>query len=142
MSNQLSNKLSQYWYSIQTNLFPWLSEELGPLSGKHQEFISVLEFSRIEDYVKSSYCCGPGRPSECRQSLARSFVAKAVYNFPTTRSLIDRLKADQVLRRLCGWERINDVPKEWSFSRAFAEFAQRLHSSSNRNTLSCKFKIH
>ena len=28
------------------------------------------------------------------------------------------------IRRLCGWERINDIPKEWTFSRAFAEFAE------------------
>jgi DDE family transposase len=38
--------------------------------------------------------------------------------------LIDRLKNDEVLRRLCGWESLSQVPAECSFSRAFAEFAQ------------------
>src|SRR5262249_41358696 len=31
---------------------------------------------------------------------------------------------DDVLRRLCGWEKAVDVPDETVFSRAFAEFAQ------------------
>jgi hypothetical protein len=38
--------------------------------------------------------------------------------------LIDRLKSDQQLRRICGWERKSDIPKEWTFSRAFAEFSE------------------
>jgi hypothetical protein len=47
-----------------------------------------------------------------------------VYGFSHTRALIDRLKNDEVLRRLCGWESLSQVPAECSFSRAFAEFAQ------------------
>ncbi len=43
---------------------------------------------------------------------------------PTTRLLLDRLHTDIALRRLCGWERISDIPKEWTFSRAFAEFSE------------------
>jgi len=46
-----------------------------------------------------------------------------VYNFPTTRSLIDQLKSSPTLRRICGWERRSDIPCEATFSRAFAEFA-------------------
>ena len=33
-------------------------------------------------------------------------------------------KNDSALRRICGWERKNDVPDEWTFSRAFAEFSK------------------
>ena len=47
-----------------------------------------------------------------------------VYNMPTTRALLDRLETDTALRRICGWERKNDVPDEWTFSRAFAEFSE------------------
>jgi hypothetical protein len=38
--------------------------------------------------------------------------------------LIDRLKSDPQLRRLCNWERKSAIPKEWAFSRAFAAFAE------------------
>ncbi len=43
---------------------------------------------------------------------------------PTTRMLLDRLASDITLRRICGWERINDVPHESTFSRAFDEFSR------------------
>jgi NAD(P)H-dependent FMN reductase len=41
----------------------------------------------------------------------------------TTRMLIERVTADQTLRRLCSWERAQEIPSEATFSRAFAEFA-------------------
>jgi len=65
----------------------------------------------------------PGRPPSDRHALARAFVAKAVLNLTTTAALIERLAADGVLRRLCGWEGRRAVPSESTFSRAFAEFA-------------------
>ena len=71
--------------------------------------------------------------------MARAFVAKAVYDLPTTRGLRDRLDTDVVLRRICGWERKFEVPSESVFSRAFAEFSdtqlpQRVHEALIRNT--------
>ena len=77
---------------------------------------------------------GPGRPPEDRRALARAFLAKAVWDLPTTRHLIDRLGADPSLRRLCGWPRLGDIPSEATFSRAFAEFsasrlAERMHEA-------------
>jgi hypothetical protein len=64
--------------------------------------------------------------------LARAFVAKAVYDLPTTRALIDMLHASPTLRRLCGWEHPSQIPSEATFSRAMGEFAaselpQRVH---------------
>ena len=53
-----------------------------------------------------------------------AFVAKAVWNFPTTRALLERLAHDPCLRRLCGWEKMAEIPSEATFSRAFAEFAR------------------
>jgi hypothetical protein len=38
--------------------------------------------------------------------------------------LIERLKVDKQLRRLCGWERRGELSSEATFSRAFAEFAR------------------
>ena len=77
---------------------------------------------------------GRGRPPHDRAAIARAFVAKAVFNFPTTRALLDRLHDDIVLRRLCGWEAVTEVPAESAFSRAFAEFAasqfaERVHTA-------------
>jgi transposase len=131
--SRLRDTLSQTWLTIQGSLFPWLSEELGPLTGKQQELVTTLEMVRIEEFITSSRGF-PGRPPQDRTAIARAFVAKMVYNKPTTRALLDRLATDSALRRICGWERKNDVPDEWTFSRAFAEFstshlAERVHEA-------------
>ena len=131
--SRLRDTLSQAWLNIQGSLFPWLSEELGPLTEKQQELVATLELVRIEEFIYSSRGC-PGRPSQDRTAIARAFVAKMVYNMPTTRALLDRLATDSALRRICGWERNNDVPDEWTFSRAFAEFSasrlpERVHTA-------------
>ena len=131
--SKLRDTLSQTWLTIQSSLFPWLSEELGPLTGKQQELVTTLEVVRIEEFIYSSRGF-PGRPPQDRTAIARAFVAKTVYNMPTTRALLDRLETDSALRRICGWERKNDVPDEWTFSRAFAEFSasqlpERVHEA-------------
>jgi hypothetical protein len=51
-------------------------------------------------------------------------VAKAVLNLATTEALLDRLKSDPVLRRLCGWESRGAIPSESTFSRTFGYFAE------------------
>ncbi len=96
-----------------------IREELGELTEKQQQLITILELIRLEEFLCSGYGY-PGRPPADRTAIARAFVAKQVYNMPTTRVLLDRLQTDQQLRRICGWERRHDVPKEWTFSRAFA----------------------
>lgn len=131
--SKLRDTLSQTWLNIQSSLFPWLSEELGPLTGKQQELVTTLEVVRIEEFIYSSRGF-PGRPPQDRTAIARAFVAKTIYNMPTTRALLDRLETDSALRRICGWERKNDVPDEWTFSRAFAEFSasqlpERVHEA-------------
>jgi len=121
--NEIRAQLSQIWQSIQGTLFPWLCEELGELTEKQQQLVTVLEVARLEEHIPS-FGRFPGRPLEDRIALARAFVAKAVYHMPTTRALRDRLASDVKLRRLCGWERRAEVPSESTFSRAFAEFAE------------------
>ena len=113
--------LSSIWNRIQSNLFPFLEEELGPLTEKQEKLVSILEIIRIEDSIIYTY--RTGRPPSDRKAIARAFVAKAVYNFSTTRELLDRLKCDKALRRICSWESQYQIPKESTFSRAFAEFA-------------------
>jgi hypothetical protein len=129
----LRETLSQAWLNIQGSLFPWLAEELGDLTKKQQELVTTLEILRIEEFIYSSRGF-PGRPPKDRSAIARAFVAKMIYNLPTTRALLDRLSTDQSLRRICGWERINDVPDESVFSRAFYEFSasqlpERVHAA-------------
>ena len=131
--SRLRDTLSQTWLNIQGSLFPWLTEELGPLTNKQQELVTTLEIVRIEEFIYSSRGF-PGRPPKDRTAIARAFVAKVVYNMPTTRSLLDRLATDSALRRICGWERLNDIPDESIFSRAFAEFSdtrlpERVHAT-------------
>ena len=115
--------LSNWWSNIQAYLFPLLEEELDFLTEKQQQLISILEILRIEDFIPNSFGYR-GRPPKNRKTIARSFVAKAVYNMPTTRILLDRLKSDIALRRICGWERKNEIPDEATFSRAFVEFSK------------------
>jgi hypothetical protein len=115
--------LSSTWDHIQDNLFPWLREELGPLTDLHQRVIVTLELARVETLV-DVWRGLPGRPPSDRAALARAFVAKAVMSIPTTKMLIERLAADKQLRRLCGWERRGELCSEATFSRAFAEFAR------------------
>jgi site-specific recombinase XerC len=62
------------------------------------------------------------------------FLAKVVYNMPATRSLLDRLATDSVLRRICDLERLTDIPDESLFSCTFAEFSgsqlpKRVHAA-------------
>ena len=110
------------WLSIQTTLFPWVEDELGPLTEKQQQLVHTLEIIRVEDHLPRRITV-PGRPAKDRAAIARAFVAKAVYDMPTTRILLDRLATDVALRRICGWERKRAVPSESVFSRAFAACA-------------------
>ena len=119
----LGEKLSQYWQSIQGKLLPWLEDELGELSEKQRQLVSILEIIGIERFIRTIQGW-PGRPEKDRRAIARAFIAKAVYNMGTTRQLLERLRCDTGLRRLCGWERQSDLPSEATFSRAFAEFSE------------------
>jgi hypothetical protein len=130
--------LSRTWSHIQGNLFPWLTEELGPLTETHKQVVTVLEVAGVEAFVQV-WPGLPGRPPCDRAALARAFVAKAVIGLPTTSMLIERLKVDKQLRRLCGWERRGELSSEATFSRAFAEFAwselpSRVHAALIKRT--------
>ncbi|MDE0079975.1 MAG: transposase [Gemmatimonadota bacterium] len=55
-------------------------------------------------------------------------------------ALVERLRNEATLRRLCGWEKAGSVPSEATFSRAFGEFAEgdlpgRLHEALLERTL-------
>ncbi len=129
----LREMLSDYWYAFQLELLPGLESELGPMGERYEFFVTVLELVRVE--AQLPYFHGQvGRPLEDRAALARAFLAKAVFDMPTTRALIERLEVDRRLCRLCGWSSVGRLPSEATFSRAFAEFAEsglagRLHEA-------------
>lgn len=144
--SQLTNRLSQYWDKIQGTLFPWVEEQLDPLTEKQQQLITILELVRIEEFLPDYRGCA-FRPHKTRSAIARSFVAKMVYNMDTTTPLIERLLSDKSLRRICGWESITQLPSESTFSRAFADFSEtalpkRAHEALIQKTLTDEVLLH
>ena len=118
------DKIAGIWSRVQRSLFPFLQECLPALTARHRDLVLVLETLRIEEFVRPCWLHRVGRTPKDRKALARAFVAKALYNEPTTVSFLDRLGGDEPLRRICGWERRREIPSESTFSRAFAEFAE------------------
>ena len=123
MSDDPLDAMKARWIHIQGSLFPWLREEVDPMTEALGRLVTTLDVIGLEAFVPEPPR-GPGRPPEDRRALARAFVAKAMLGIPTTSALIERLAVDKSLRRILGWERRSQVPSEATFSRAFAEFAQ------------------
>jgi len=125
--------LLQCAHVFQQSLFPALESEIGPMSAQLRLLASVMQLVPLGPALIARRA-STGRPPRDRAALATAFLAKSIFNLPTTRQLIDRLYADAQLRRLCGWNHIRAVPHESKFSRSFALFAeselpQQLHAS-------------
>ena len=126
--------LTTIFHTLQRQLFPALEAELGALTALDQQFCEVISLTDLGRFTQTYEGCGEGRPPCPRVWLAHAFIAKSIYQFPTTGALIEALKTRPTLRRLCGWETLNEVPSEATFSRAFAEFSrdqlpQRIHEN-------------
>jgi hypothetical protein len=126
--------LFSVWNTIQYKLFPWLEEELDPLTEKEQHFVQVISLIDLRSHMNDYSWNGIGRKRKNRTSLAKAFIAKSVYNLETNEILIEYLKGCKNLRRLCGWERRSEIPSPSTFSRSFADFsngelAQKLHEA-------------
>jgi len=109
-------------------------------SSKESKLIRVLDFAEIEKYIINT---SSTNTPKSREQITRAFIAKSVYNFQTTRDLIDRLHIDRTLRILCGWRYSKDIPSEATFSRAFDEIsemqiAQKTHAQFVKEYLSEK----
>lgn len=117
------SRLSNLWAHISGCLFPTLEEVLDPLSEKQRQFVAVCELAQLDRHMRRYAGHWLGRNKLARLDFARAFLAKTLYNLPTTKALIDQLHVDKNLRMLCGWEFASLVPCEATFSRAFAEFA-------------------
>jgi len=124
MKLNLRQQITQFAHILQSSLFPTLEDELGKLTGPAKRLVAALEMIPLARFVP----CGRGwmgRPSKDRLAIASAFVAKAIYGFATTRTLLDALANDAQLRQICGWREAWQVPHEATFSRAFDEFANR-----------------
>ncbi len=126
-------RIMKRWNVVQHELIAELEARWGALTPKLERLIHILDWVRIEEFVKDSWC-GIGRPPHERAWLANAFVAKAVLNLPTAVALIDRLTVDRSLRRICGFPAWKRLPSEATFSRAFEEFAdsrlaERVHEA-------------
>jgi IS5 family transposase len=117
------DKISEYWHRVERSLFPYLEECLPGMTEQHRMAIRILEFVRIEEHVRPGWMQRLGRKQLDRKALARAFVVKACLNLSETNDLIERLRVDKTLRKICGWETIGQIPSESTFSRAFKEFA-------------------
>jgi hypothetical protein len=121
----MESRLFTLWHGLQRQLFPLLEEELGVLSATDERFASILALlaERFDLLLLPYADQGRGRRRDPRGPLARAFIAKSAYQFPTTAALIEALRTRPNLRRLCGYDSPGEVPAEWTCSRAFAEFA-------------------
>ena len=116
--------ISEYWERFQVSLFPHLETVLAePLTEKLKQFLYIVDVVGIHQYVSSPYSQWMGRKACDRRAIARAFLAKTVCDLPTTELLIEILRLQPTLRRLCGFETRRDIPSASTFSRAFAEFA-------------------
>ena len=119
----LRERISKILRNFQYLLFPELENLIGQLSPLHKKIVSVLELILIEEFIPSSRF-NFGRPVKNRSFIARSYIASRILKLPFTKQLIERLKQDKQLRFICGWQSINDIPSESTFSRAFEEFSK------------------
>ena len=94
----LRASLREYQVAFQGKLFPAPDEALGPLPERYGRVGQVLESVLVDAVVLPAWPGGLGQPPENRRALA-----KALFDVPTTRALIERLRIDGTLRRPCGW---------------------------------------
>jgi len=122
---KLRETISWLMGTLQRGLFPYFEEcSETPLTAKQKQLIQILEIVQVEKSVpKTATQQWMGRKIREREAIARAFVAKMVYNYPTTRSLITALQETPNVRQICGFEKKSDIPSEATFSRAFQEFA-------------------
>lgn len=122
------------WSSLQRSLFPTVEEDVGPLSDKQKQFVKVMALIDFDLWISLFRWKGNGRKPADRRAILNAFIAKALWNLPTTRALLDHLRSSPSLRRLCGWGQVANIPSEATFSRAFDAFAdselpQQLHAA-------------
>ncbi len=108
----------------QAELFDHLTQDSSAaVTPALERLLHILDWVRLEHFIDDG--CGQGRPPRDHFAVANAFMAKAVLGISTTVGLIDRLQVDKTLRRLCGFSPFKKLPNESTFSRVFAQLAER-----------------
>ncbi len=89
--------VSDAWHRFQGELFPFLAGEVGPLGKTHRRFVAVPGLAPVGRHLHYGHR-GVGHPPADRNAPARALPARAVWDLPTTRALIDRLPCDPTPR--------------------------------------------
>ena len=145
MQNTPFPLLAQFRNLLQIELFPALESVVNTLSKPAKLLVAVVTMAELERWLGGRRSA-TGRIPEDRVCLGKAFLAKAIYRIDCTSDLRVRLKTDEQVRRLCGWDDAEQVPSESTFSRALAEFAQskvleQIHATLVRNNLQgCDFE--
>ena len=87
----ITNLIRDNWCRFQGELFPEIQDAVGPLLKNHQRFVMALGIICPEDFTLR-ISQRDGRPLCDRINLVRAFIAKAIWDIPTTRDLVERLK--------------------------------------------------
>ncbi len=110
--------------SKQAELFDHLTQDpSAAVTPALERLLHILDWVRLEHYMDDG--CGQGRPPRDHFAIANAFMSKAVLGISTTVGLIERLQVDKTLRRLCGFSPFKKLPNESTFSRVFAQLAER-----------------
>ena len=112
------------WFTIQPDLFGRIEDEVGELSESEKEFVRICTTALNSGRFAKYRWCGNGHPPSSRVAIFKMLVLKALRNFPTTKDTLLIVRQSPVLRRLCGWESVADIPSESTVSRAYDQFAQ------------------
>ena len=104
-------RLTEFAHLLQGTLFGVIAESVGPLSAKAQLLVAVMTMVPVQPYLPSKGRWN-GRPAKDRQALATAFMARAVYGLTQASELLDRLRNDRQLLRLCGWNHPSRVLKK------------------------------
>lgn len=79
-SMPLGMKVRGFWISCPMDLFPWIEERLGPLSGRYRKFLLTLEMVEVENFLPRARDHMPSRMQKHRAALAEVFLAEMVFN--------------------------------------------------------------
>src|ERR1700735_4013976 len=101
MTNDPLDAMKARWNHIQGSLFPWLREEVDPITEALGRLVTTLDVIGL-DAVVPDPPRAPGRHPEARGALAGAVVAKALLCVPTTNAPFERLAVDKSLRRILG----------------------------------------
>jgi len=69
-----------------------MEDEIGALDERHRQFVTVCEMCEPQNYMGAYRWIGNGCPPSDRLALCKAFIAKAVWDFATTRALIDAIR--------------------------------------------------